>query len=139
MGLDEHDKTEVLLLHQCESLPRILSTFPTPLQTLPVDDTEHLVENYPALDEFSSNPAGHFPANYDQTSSGPLPSAQPRANGLSVLHTAPQPPASQGHPTVLLNRCSIASCTPAAACQTNTPGTYSPIPVIQQLLYPTPL
>ena len=57
----------------------------------------------------------------------------------AVLHTAPQPQAFQVHSTILLNRCSIMSCTPAAACQDNTPGTYSQIPVIQLLLYPTPL
>ena len=65
--------------------PRMLSTFPTPLQTLPGDYTEHHVENYLALDEFSSNPAGHSPANFNQTNSDHLPSAQRQAGSLSFM------------------------------------------------------
>ena len=98
-------------MHQCESSLHILSTFPTLLQTLPGSDTEHHVESYPALGKISSNPVRH-----------------------SVLHTAPQHQAFQVHSMILLNRCSIVSYTPAAACQDNTPGTYSPIPVIPLLL-----
>ena len=64
LGLDKHNKTEVLLHHECEYLPHILSTFPTALKTLSGDDTEHLVENYHALGEFSSNPARHTQVNY---------------------------------------------------------------------------
>ena len=88
LGLDKHDKTEVLLHHEYEYLPHILSTFPTVLKTLSGDDTEHLVENYHALGEFSSNPAGHTQANYGQTSS--MPSSFNTNKGKQALcYTAP--------------------------------------------------
>ena len=70
-------------LAQCEYSPRILSTFPTPLQTLPGDDTEHRVENYPALGEFS---AGHSLANFNKTNSDHLHAFNTNKGKMLELH-----------------------------------------------------